>query len=168
MTSAGVSRLSDLCRGWGGRLTVLDSEGAYLKLFTGDGMLLHASDLDLHDAPFCSFHGVRWRAKEIVTVKGWACTSSLIHEMGHVFACHVSPEEVSDELAFFGWEVAVARMIGCCASWSRDNAHYAITEQGDTWGDASPYRRRTFANQRVATARQIGLLDEHLRPISVR
>lgn len=54
-------------------------------------------------------HRLRQRPPTAVAVQ-------IIHEMGHVFALRVPPED-SDEDRFFGWGYIIARKLHCARRW---------------------------------------------------
>ena len=181
-----LGRLTELCRRWGGEIVVLDSLSEFDERF--DGRI--ASEAGYYDAPFSDFHGVHWEDKRIYTVKSFESTSALIHEMGHVFASPRSPafdpeaDDKFEEYDFFGWEIAVARIVGCLPSWSRDNKDYQVSVQGSPhphdelqragnpglagWGCLSRWYRKKVIRERLAHAQSIGLVTPALHPVSIR
>ena len=75
------------------------------------------------------------------------------HHPDHACAsCH--------EWNWFGWEIALARHVGASRTWSRHNASYRIDDEGTQWDEIEPARRHTVVRDRLARARQLGVLDQ--------
>src|SRR4029077_8404526 len=122
----------------------------------------------LYEAPFTSAHGLHWGRRIVYAVRGREEVGSIIHEMGHVFADR-SPPLKSDEWAWFGWEIAVARAADAWHTWSRHSANYGTGEDGgDEWGSLSAKRRRATVRERLAHAKKIGVIGQDGAPRSIR
>lgn len=164
--------LARICRQFGGRLAVV-SQREFDRLFDkADSDETPWDDTELSASPFTSNHGLWWSKKIIYAVKGAEEIGSIIHEMGHVFAAPHHPHHECSECAewdWFGWEVAIARLIDAARTWSRHNDNYNTgNEFGGDWGKLSAKQRRAVVTDRLAHARKIGILDADGLPRSVR
>lgn len=165
-----LQRLGELCRMWGGELRVLGHVDEFDKYFPERDPFDHGTVYGRSKSPFAEWHGIDWRKKRIVTVHGQAKINAVIHEMGHVFASRHHPDsgDGDAEFDFFGWEVAVAKMVGAFRTWSAGNNSYSVTDDGDSWGNCAGHKRRRIIVERVARARELKLLDAFLRPVAIR
>lgn len=101
--------------------------------------------------------------------------AEIIHEMGHVFASKVAPDECN-EYDFFGWEIAMVKHIGLpLKDWIYEQSNYAVSED--------PLDEKSFAVElrdlsgrtldllileRLHTAQKNGLISEHDEPLCIR
>lgn len=165
-----LQALAYLCRDFGGRLAVV-SQREFDRLFDdGDSEATPWDEDELSAAPFTSAHGLWWKRKIVYAVEGREEVGSILHEMGHVFACAHHPHHPQcREWSWFGWELAIARRIGAARTWSRHNATYLVSEGGnDSWQSRTPRQKRLIVGERLAHARWLGLLDETGAPLSLR
>jgi hypothetical protein len=106
------------------------------------------------DAPFTAYLGVFWTEKKIIAVFGEENPSSIIHEMGHVFASLTEPPK-SDEYDFLGWEYAVARYVKLPISdWLHSNGDYQIPS-GWTIDDLIDRSKPAYRDNRPPTLRKV-------------
>lgn len=108
---------------------------------------------------------------------------TLIHQMGHVFACETAPRN-SEEILFIGWEYHFARLIGMSDdAWFKANFDYVIEEHA--WDDPNPDPSKKHSlyfkelgqmsaanayltvSKYVALARENGLIVNNL-PVAIR
>ncbi len=118
-----LDKLVALAESWGGYIETDNSTSWFFSR-------------DISVAPFNSNVGLIWEEKGILYDKDRLPhpVTSLLHEMGHVFACRKPPKS-ADELDFLGWEFQLARQIGYPVSnWLRGNEDYVVLD-GDTVGD---------------------------------
>lgn len=139
------------CRRWGGQLVRL-SLPAIAAIPWGDHTWM--------EAPFTSKRelGLHWSTKTIVYC-GDVPWANILHEMGHLFACTISPHELCEEYDFLGWEFAFAINVGDVETWIHTNADYCLENR---WGDfgATP-RSELYAvlNERLTVAYHQGLIE---------
>lgn len=126
-----LDRLKYLAESWGGYL---------IEVTPSEFAELNAAD-QLSEAPFTSGIGVDFDTKTVYYTPSTSI-SSLIHEMGHVFASHARPED-SEELDFFGWEFVLAKTLGVEEEWLDDQVHYSVPSQGGY----SSFRRLPLGDQ---------------------
>jgi hypothetical protein len=158
--------LTQLCRHFNGRLAVIE-QPHFDRLFED----AKSSDWDgVCESPFTCAHGIHWQRKIVYAVQGREEIGSIIHEMGHVFADPHHPEsDKCREWSWFGWEIAVARLIGAGRVWSRQNSNYATDEKGgNEWGALSAKKRRAVVIERLVHAKKIGVVDSDGTPRSIR
>ncbi len=160
-----IERLARACRRWGGELVTLPSLAAFEHLFFQE---------EYSSAPAASLHGIQWWKKQIYVVEGRADVNAVIHEMGHVFADSVPPK-ASNEWKFFGWEVALARMVRGYTLWSDCNLYTMGPARGKAgelsgldWSDLTSIGRREVVRERIRTAKRLGLVTKTGRPVAVR
>jgi hypothetical protein len=163
--------LARICRAFGGQLAIV-SQSAYDAIFLDESDHIFGGN-KLHDAPFTSAHGLHWGKKIIYAVRGREEVGGIIHEMGHVFAsCHHPEHSCAEchEWDWFGWEIALARQIDATRTWSRNNVNYSTKSKYgiQLWGKLTPHKRRYIVDNRLALARERGILDENDHPRSVR
>ena len=158
--SALLTRLSRLCKRWGGSLTPLAREGYW--------------EAGISEAPFQCGLGLHWKTRRLYYDPSWTTccvqATGIIHEMGHVFACLSYP--FAEELGFFGWEYALARKLGCVRSWVENNRGYVVggsdgLEDSFEFGELSLAERRLFLRARLADATRSGLVREGA-PLCIR
>lgn len=122
-------------------------------------------------APFVDGHAIHWQRKEVLVDASRLQLGAILHEMGHVFACQEDPNTDGglDELEWLGWEIALARAVGCYDVWDRQNGNYQVLlEEGREWGQLDVATKLRFGAERMQTARELGLLDADFRPLAVR
>ena len=157
MKSAHIRSLARIARSWGGRLSII-SEVQFKEL---------DHDADFSHAPFTGWHGVNWTAKTVYAVRGREDVGAIIHEMGHVFADRVEPHK-SDEFRWLGWEISLARKIGASHSWSKQNSNYAVDDHGTEWGELTPSKRVALVKERLAHAKESGIVAKDGTPLAIR
>lgn len=123
---------------------------------------------DFWQAPFTNKKlGVAWNDKRICYASSdnveWP---HVVHEMGHVFACPITPDN-SREVDFFGWEYALARHVrGLVAEWNFCNGNYQI-DDSYSWAEITAKKRAETLKERLAYARENGLVSG-LTPLTIR
>ena len=93
---------------------------------------------------------------------------AIVHELGHLHAIKGERIEWAHEWDWMGWEIAVAREARVMAQWSATMADYGIGElldvrrhyAGDDWGGLTPYGKRVVAADRIAYARELGIVNK--------
>ena len=160
-----LTALARFCRQMRGQLKIVSYDDFDDLFYPHDSMCN-----GYFEAPFTSAHGLNWDRKIVYVVRGREEVGSIIHEMGHVFATQVGPEDRQcREWDFFGWEYAIARQIGATRTWSRHNGNYNTGEGGgDEWAVLSTRRRRRLLADRIGHAKKIGAIDADGLPRSVR
>ena len=153
-----LSTLKNLCKKWGGSLVEV-SQTDYDKL--------NASSETHSEAPFTSGRlGVNYSEKRVV-YSGKLDVGELIHEMGHVFASKVEPAKCP-EFDFFGWEYLVAKKVGALAEWFRSSKDYCVDNQNTEFGGLSSHQQEAVLVERVAHAKNLGLVGPKGAPKSIR
>lgn len=99
-----IEKLIKLCRGWGG--DVIKVSPHLFSLYLNDNKFYPRPSPDNEFSI-----GVFWEDKKIITTTYDIPYSVLIHEMGHVFACDVVPDD-ADDASFSMWECLVSKEIG--------------------------------------------------------
>lgn len=109
--------------------------------------------------------GLDWEKKTIYITRTLnpACA---IHEMGHVFLARnmahprdsIGSVEFEDE--WLGWEICLAKQLGCYDLWDEQNVDYSVNERGDLWGNLSSRKKAEVVRERIAHAKRIGLCTE--------
>jgi len=126
-----------------------------------------AHDGTLEEAPFSSHSlGIVWKTKCLYYTRGveWP---EVIHELGHLLACRVPPRS-SDEFGFFGWEIAMSHHIGgSLDAWIAGNQDYGVSN-GIALKALSPFALHTMLAERLAAAKDTGLLDDDGHPLAIR
>lgn len=159
--------LSNKCAEWGGRIDVME-DGAWRDLFPRVRRYEHGGYLPggLYESPFADGHGIHWDSKAILVAKSNVNVGSIIHEMGHTFLDSGNPEN-SQEWAWLGWEIRMARMARCYRTWSRQNSSYVVGD-GTEWVALSTARRRELEAERVVHGQSIGIIDASGIPLPRR
>lgn len=131
-------------------------------------------------APFRTklYLGVDWKNKTLFHIGEFPSdptTESLgdfIHEIGHVFACKVTPEK-SNEFNFFGWEYLVALQAGMThEDFCKRNRYYGIRDSrypkywGD-FGDHDAKGQRIIIGDMIRRGIKYGNIVKD-KPVSVR
>lgn len=153
-----LNRLQELARSWGGSIALVE-------------------ELPVPCAPFTSCMGVDYDKKEIYVEidrlnrshRAWEMLGGVIHEMGHVFACDQRPES-SEEYDFLGWEWLVARQTGLLEQWEHSMSNYSIgnDEFSADFDCLSPDQASDLIEERVARARELGLITDDESPRAIR
>lgn len=146
-----LRRLQALCRQWGGQLVNRRSE----RFWSEEDGFPHWPGGPIEFAPFARGLAVQWDAMQVF-YRSSTQIAGMIHEMGHVFACPLPPNE-SDEFDFFGWEYAMAIKLEVVDQWTADNKNYSLG--GDELGDLDGKAREAVLGERIIYARSIGILD---------
>ena len=162
MIHPAIPRLASLCSQWGGALELLsidEWEAIFDPPWRGYSV-----------APFTSGHGIHWASKVVYALNEDADPGTIVHEMGHVFACGIDPHHDFEtrEFSWFGWEIALARQVRCFAHWSEGNRDYQIRNDGTKWGRLTGREQAECIKDRLEHARRIGILDDNLRPRAIR
>lgn len=152
-----VRRLKKIAQGWGGDVVAVDKTHFLSELPLIGGW---------SKAPFEEGIGIMWEEKTVYYCKELVqrVVTSVIHEMGHVFASEVMPDE-ADEMNFFGWEYALSKQIKLHRlAWMNWNRDYNVTEVYSI-GDIlkGPNRVRRYPVDREEFPRLAPILKECLR-----
>jgi hypothetical protein len=116
--------------------------------------------------PFDKGFAIEFDDRRILTRDAAPNLGSLIHEMGHTFACASVPSK-SREFEFFGWEYVVARKAGCLEEWLASNAEYRLETPPSDFGAMSPTAQSRVLAERVVFAGRNGLIKGGA-PVCVR
>lgn len=157
-----------------------DVQAAYaalaLKAIEWNGELIKDPSLgvgtsaDLNHAPFSQFFSVDYLRCKVYydpdVFQYSSETAGIIHEMGHVFACHDSPLQ-SEEFDFLGWEWVLAREVGLLSEWCASMRNYSLNSQGDDFGNISIDDQTELIESRVAHACELGLIVDD-EPVCIR
>jgi len=153
-----VEKLKALAQSLGGSLVRVEND------FFDFPQKLHS---DFSICPFDDGLGVDWKNKRVL-FEDRAMVPSIIHELGHVFACRNHPNLVDSELDFFGWEYVVYKKLGY--SWSefkRFNKFYGVDGNGTEFGYLSRKKARKLVADCLLAARRSGLVVRG-QPVSIR
>ena len=126
------------------------------------------------EAPFSNNVGLNWKKGIFYVLKSLnqdsdgSQASELIHEMGHLFACGIDPKkgDGEDEIAFLGWEIALAKKLGVWREWDSQNKHYIIDTNSTAWGDLKPRQKAAHASAFVKKAKKNGTVEADGTPIN--
>jgi hypothetical protein len=155
-----LTYLSRLCSLWGGELTILPEP---------EFQALDYQEPGISGAPD-GWHAVDLPRRRVIAARGHVCPGCVIHEMGHLFLVEAEPEVCPDEWPWFGWEVVLARQVGCYPTWSKSSSTYIVggSCQGMEWGRLKPHERRCLITDRIAHAKTIGILSQDGEPLCTR
>ncbi len=153
-----LARLAVLCKKLGGELRLI-SDAEFTALMEPE------DNPEWDEAPFTRWHAVNWKQRLIIAAEKHASLNGIIHEMGHVFADPMPPT-ASNEFDWLGWEIAVAKYVGCYRQWSTGNKDYCIGDMN--WGEASARRKHELILDRIVEAQDDGILSAQLRPLAVQ
>lgn len=156
------NRLVNLCKFWGGELILGNNiENHYIIV--------------KHSCPFQMGLGIN-HSKKIISCRHDISinTGAIIHEMGHVFASRLSPDD-SDEWSFFGWEWAVAKKVGLLLkNFILQNKEYLVYKPSNSsfnklvsFGNLSVSDRRKL----LKTATELSIKKKLIvngQPVSIR
>lgn len=166
MNALRLRQLQTFCRSLGGDLVHINKI-EFERMF--------ADDESFEPAPFTQMNediGFNWHAKTIFIVQAYS--SSLIHEMGHVFGALFDPsapeaQDPSDyEVDFFGWEYLVAAKHGVLDQWFIGNLHYCCGGDDGYFGELSRCRQMEFICEAIERGLRSNLISAALEPLSVR
>lgn len=151
-----LKKLAALAKRWGGQLLQV-SQGEYDRM---------KNDPDFSEAPFTeSDLGINHSKKIIAYVDPETPWYQVVHEMAHVFACEAEPHE-SEEFAFFGWEVALAKKFKGLAEWLDGNKDYGVNPYLD-FGMMEADAKDALIKERLACSQQLGLVKRG-QPVAIR
>jgi hypothetical protein len=181
--------LARICRQLGGQLKIVTERDVHAMIdrdwpdYDNHESFEEAEagfDLETHEG-FSSpensdAHGLEWKKKIVYAVRGRENVSQIIHEMGHVFADRHAPESSkADEWSWFGWEMTIACRISAWQAWSKHNGGYRLGKgvtggvgKDKDWYDLTAGESRAIYFDRVAYAKQIGIVAADGTPRSVR
>lgn len=71
-------------------------------------------------APFDRDVGLDFASKTLYATDIEEHWAELIHETAHIFASPVPPNECKTDFDFIGWELALAKELGCYRAWARE------------------------------------------------
>lgn len=164
-----IDRLRPFCRAWGGDLievTPFQFKRLFNYRLTGEfGENAHSFE----EAPAADFHGVVYELKHVYVVPWYATANGLIHEMGHVFASELPPDDC-DEMSFLGWEAVLALTVGAYRDWSRLNDSYGLGGVGglDEWGTASAKGKAQVLRECIEVGACAGIITPDWKPRPLR
>ncbi len=148
-----MDRLLPFIKQWGGEVVYLSS--------------IHEYPRGVSEAPFSNSLAID-HARRILYLAPHFEVGEVIHEMGHVFACRVSPF-LSDEIEFVGWEFTLARKAGLVDEWLESMWNYGIgeTSLGSEFRDLSLDDQSEFLEWAVRQAEDLGLISGD-EPLCIR
>jgi hypothetical protein len=118
--------------------------------------------------------GVLYYERLVVYVAGSAPDidpSSIVHEMGHVFACKRSPNRCK-EFGFFGWEYALCQSVGVTHdAWVKANRKYQVGTSRNGYSsleDLQPEKVERVIQTAIRHATRHGLIGDDGVPRSIR
>lgn len=119
--------------------------------------------------PFLINHerlGLNWRDKKIFYVLSSNIHWRLIlHEMGHLFACHVEPQDpLCKDMDFLGWEHLIFSKISTQKKWKKWN-RYSINGTRMFQYDQNEFD--SIMTDRRIFAEQAGLIIDN-QPVAIR
>lgn len=119
-------------------------------------------------------HALHHETKEIVVQRSLANPGSIIHEMGHAFADKTHPDN-SDEWEWFGWEICLAKKVGCYQLWSKNTRSYIVGLQRrdgaeflDSWSALTARQKKRVAEDRIEHAKLLGIVTAQGEPVPIR
>lgn len=163
-----VCRLDRLCRRWSGSLRVIDL--AEFERFDSLGYTRLLEEHGIIVSPSARGHAVDYKNKLVIVAKPQLEIGSIIHEMGHIFACDKGPDD-SDEFSWLGWEIATARYVGAYRIWDVQNVLYGVGDWediGGEWGQLEHASKRRLIANRLKAAYKFKLVDAEFRPLAIR
>lgn len=160
-----INVLKEIAKSWGGVIEVVS---------TGEFEPFGALSDDLHNGwtrPPENGHALHYETRRMVVDRKLACAGTIIHEMGHAFVDESNPEE-ADEWDWFGWEICLARKVGCYRRWSKSSRHYIVTvnpgEDLISWKRLTSSQKAAVTDERIKHAIKIGIVDPNGDPRAVR
>jgi len=151
--TAAIERLAAICQRWRGELVSVPSEDLGRTLAT----------LRIAEHPHGA-HALDWRRRRIYVSAQNANAGTIVHEMGHVFL-HDEPASRQDsELHWLGWEICMARKVGCYRVWDVQNAAYGLWD-GEEWGCS---RKRLAIKEALEESHAWGYIDRKGNPRCTR
>jgi hypothetical protein len=154
--------LKALAASWGGVLREVSKE-EFRAIESANGFELVNK---FARAPFTSeLLGINFHTKEVIFA-GQVGESSIIHEMGHVFATEQEPR-YGTEWDFFGWEFVLARHIGLpVKTWLKGNSDYVVDDEQEI-SSLKDKEICQMLHERVRFARKAGIV-KNFKPLAVR
>ena len=140
---------------------------------------LACQNLELLVAPFTSCLAIHWEAREVhYFADNSVPWQYVLHEAGHILCSTAKPDD-SEDVAFLGWEIAVAKKLRLPMSdFHHGNRDYGINytaregsvhgrDYYDTIGDFRPRSKdwREFVAHYVGLAQKSGLVAVDGTPI---
>ncbi len=166
-----INSLIDITKSWGGTLDLVTLHEYNATVFESQYKKNKG-----WSTPPDDFHALHWENKRIITVADKAMCGFLIHEMGHLFLNMIDPfRSNEDEWEWLGWEIALAKLVGCYKLWSEHNGSYFMPRDPErpgenlvSWGRANAKTKSVAAYNRLRHAKDIGILDASYQPIPKR
>jgi hypothetical protein len=143
-----IARLARICKKWGGKLIKIKDYSDF-----------PIWDKNFEQAPFTTEDLAIIHKDKIIFYSDKIKWPQIIHEMGHVFACHTRPKNSSpnDEYMFFGWEYLLAKQIkGSIKDWFIENRKYSVGENTKIFinlGALSRNEKYDIINKRIKIAK---------------
>lgn len=124
-------------------------------------------------------HGVNTITSTVYIVREHEDPGAIIHEMGHLFADLSITDPFGsirrhDEWSWLGWEIALARQVGCFRAWSKQNATYGCGDlrhyqdrfgiAGQDWGALTRVEKELVIKDRIREARRLELINRQGHP----
>jgi hypothetical protein len=167
--SSQLEALARICHRLGGQLAIVSGKD-FFTILKNAKVAIPLSEGSRFE------YGIHWEKKIVYAMRGTTHVGFIIHEAGHVFADRCHPDDDGcDEWSWLGWEIAVARRIGVWDAWSQQSAKYYLGDGIDSgagkdkaWWELSAGERRAVVADRIAHAKQIGVLSKSGTPKSVR
>lgn len=168
--NSNVNYLAQVCKNLGGDLVVW--EGEFIPTIK-QGLCEEGWSF----APFVNENvGVHWQSKTVAIPRTYESMGTIIHEMGHVFACKVPPNHCHDEWSWMGWEIALAKKIGI-KEWLKNNEYYVeFTYQGVYFATLREFivtpdggtAFKALCEDRITAAKKQKLITEEEEVLSIR
>lgn len=192
-----IPKLAKWCKRFGGSLVLLDNTDDFNRLFhdpdpfvfdrkTGQFKVIpepvKKRHLGYHKAPATQWHGIHVQTKTVYAVhiesspKLHANAGAIIHEMGHLFADTNPNPEKSDELAWLGWEITLARLTSCYIVWDAQMTAYYLGDismyiggerSEEEWGMLYRDEKLKLARERISHGKRNGIISRRGIPKAV-
>lgn len=93
---------------------------------------------------------------------------SSMHELGHLLASTVRPNDVGDEHSFVGWEWRVALRLGIQRQWAFSMRFYGTDVTDSDYGSLEKGERAEYLRRGMAWGRAAGNISPSGRPLMLR
>lgn len=111
--------------------------------------------------------GQDW-GKKIIYYSSALAWREIVHEMGHAFAT-TQNTSLSEEWSWFGWEIAVAKLVDPqLIQWRRPNSYVVDRGEYPEVQDLPDHELWAMAEERLAAAVADGIITPDFKPLSVR
>ena len=152
-----INRLASLANDLGGQLVLVDDDKfkkcKYINTFS--------------IAPFVGYNLAVDYCNKIVYYEKNSNWGHIIHEMAHVFASNLPPDQ-SDEITFIGWEFATAKYINAPIDmWYEQLSDY-LTDSDVTFSSLSEEEKANFLADRMSFCMKENMIQDNGKPLSIR